>query len=200
MSLRTELVLLYAGMQPPPLPDHILISSQQSELLWTTMEFGKPIAGTKFSAVSCLHFLRGNQIVAKTRKHLQSLPYKYSLSTLLAHLMFSGGKKRFVQCCQKLLVHVWRSKIIRLLIWQETLCCPHVVVIIFFWAKRINIYNLSSCSEMGPERSKQAFQAEHLGEYFHSLRLHHSCGQRLHHSIRHSAAHSNLLITPSSAS
>lgn len=138
---------------------------------------------------------RNNLMFAETKTHLHFTLNILIQTWLLAFIYSLEGRGLLFTskpCCHKLLVHVQRSRIITWLICQ-VIDCPPVDVIIYVWAKRGNVFYLSSFSEVGPQRSEQAFQAEHLGECFNSLCLHHSCGQRLHHSIWRSAAHPGLL-------
>lgn len=105
-----------------------------------------------------------------------------SIDSLEGRVLLFGCKR----CCHKLLVQVQCSKIIDYLSCQETPTAP-------LWMLLFMPFLCRSFSEMGPQRSEQTLQAQHLGERFNSFCLHHSCGQRLHHSVWSSAAHAGLL-------
>ena len=59
---------------------------------------------------------------------------------------------------------------------------------------QLSILSLFSQSEVELEWREHALQAEHHGERRHGICIHHSGRQRLHHSLRHTAA-SQLVMT-----
>lgn len=77
--------------------------------------------------------------------------------------------------------------------WQETPHCPLVEEPCHYsclWTAFVPFP-----SEVESERWKHALQAEHPGEYGHSFCFCHRCSQRLHHSLRRTAAQPGTLST-----
>lgn len=111
----------------------------------------------------------------------------FSIDSLAGSVLLFSRKP----CCHNPLVHVQCSKIIDYISCQETPLPPCGCYYLCLSQTWSNVF--SFFSEMGPQRSEQTLQAQHLGECFNSFCLHHSCGQRFYHSVWSSAAHAGFL-------